>query len=162
MVHDFWKVEPFNLNSEAESSRITSNSVLPFLCTLNIKSFWSSSPLNPSHDPFCNKMHRLLKMIFFRKKNFQEIFSGEACRRSDFTYMVTVHGNQRISFGVEEENSLTGQGFGRLTVNLENDVTGGVGEPEIAMCKAGMFLGHEEIDRDQNVRRVPRSQIGHG
>jgi hypothetical protein len=75
--------------------------------------------------------------------------------------MVTVHGNQRISLVVEQENSLMGRGFGRLTVNLENDVTGGVGEPEIATCKAGMFLGHEEIDRDQNVRRVPSSRIGH-
>jgi hypothetical protein len=76
--------------------------------------------------------------------------------------MVTMHGNQRISFGIEEENPLIGGGFGRLTVNLENYVTGGVREPEIATCKAGMFLGHEEIDWDLSVRRVPRSRIGHG
>lgn len=74
------------------------------------------------------------------------------------TYMVTVHGNQRISFGVEEENSL----IGRLAVNFENDVTGGVGEPEIATCKPRMFLGHEEIDRDRDVHRVLRNRIGHG
>lgn len=57
--------------------------------------------------------------------------------------------NERISRGIKNDNFRR-----RLTVDFENNITGGISEPDLSTCKARMFLGNEQINGDRRNGRL--------